>query len=436
MNLLKFAHKIDQEGGTLYVVGGVLRDFALNGVEITTEAILQQSEFGVDIDLALEGLDIGDVAKLCPVAPASTSRSNAPVYLVTLENISGQVKYELALARREKNTGVGTNMVEFERGGIIDDMYRRDFTINSMAFDLAAGILIDPTGIGYQDAKDRILRITDPQNFSQSIERCMRAFAIIAITGVKPIKETVDVCHEMYHQHGKELPVEQLWRQGFGKVAKRGVYIQEAMRFLIDSGWSYTLPLCDLVSLQKSWERIAENRMAFDNPFTSGGLEELYLAAIVDASEPKLSVRAIADMVGYGMGDMDGEAGRKHVLKKIQLFFDANFDAPAPVVANMVHPHSIHSMRHLLSLFAKPQTVAKILHEARLAGVTHERQRPFVSGDDLLEIGYKPGKRLGKVLQLLYSYQLRGELTLRDDALALAESVLIDVSKAHSTYHN
>lgn len=60
----------------------------------------------------------------------------------------------------------------------------------------------------------------------------------------------------------------------------------------------------------------------------------------------------------------------------------------------------------------------------------HERQRPFVSGDDLLEIGYKTGKPLGKVIQLLYSQQLQGKLTSRDDALAVAESVLMDVSKA------
>lgn len=427
-NIYDLAQYVKEKGGTLYVVGGLLRDFAMNGFEITTEAILQHSEYGTDIDLALEGLDIEDIAKVCPTTPIFTG--NSPVYLVTLGNISGAATYELALTRREINTGVGTNMVKFERANIVEDMYRRDFTINSMAFDLAAGILIDPTGMGYQDAKDRILRITDPQNFSQSIERCMRAFAIIAITGVHPIEETVNVCRDMYHQYRKELPVEQLWRQGFGKVAKRGVYINEAVLFLIKSDWYRTLPLCNLARLKESWERIAEKRMAFDNPFPPSQLEELYLAAIVDAAEPKLSVRAIADMVGYGMSDMDGEMGRKHVLSKIQLFFDANFDAPAPIVANMVHPHSIHSMRHLLSLFAKPRTVAKILHEARLASVMHERQRPFVSGDDLLEIGYKTGKPLGKVIQLLYSQQLQGKLTSRDDALAVAESVLMDVSKA------
>lgn len=125
-----------------------------------------------------------------------------------------------------------------------------------------------------------------------------------------------------FAQHRKELPVEQLWRQGFGKVAKRGVYIQEAVRFLIESGWYRTLPLCNLARLKESWERIAENRVAWDNPLPPSQLEELCLAAIVDAAEPKLSVRSIADMVGYGMGDMDGEAGRKHVLKKMQLFFE------------------------------------------------------------------------------------------------------------------
>ena len=430
MNILKFAHKINELGGILYVVGGILRDLAMNGIEITTEAILQQSEYGADIDLALEGLDIGDIAKLCPVAPASTSRSNAPVYLVTLENMSFPVKYELALTRRETNTGVGTNMVKFERANIVEDMYRRDFTINSMAYDLVAGILIDPTGIGYQDAKNRILRITDVANFSQSIERCMRAFAIIAITGAKPIEETVEVCRDMYVYHRETLPVEQLWRQGFAKVAKRGVYIQEAMRFLIDSYWHHKLPSCDLARLQNSWGRIAKRRLSFDNLFTPSQLEELYLAAIVDATEPKRSVRDVADMVGYGMGDGAGGIGRKQTLNKLQLFFDVNFDAPATVVADAVHPHSINSMRQLLSLFAKTQTASRVLNEAKLAGVLHERLRPFVSGDDLLEMGYKQGKQLGQVLRLLYENQLCGKLTSRNDALAVADNVLSAAMKA------
>ena len=106
--------------------------------------------------------------------------------------------------------------------------------------------MIDPTGMGYQDAKDRILRITDPQNFSQSIERCMRL--IIAITGVHPIEETVTsavICTISI----KEPPAEQLWRQGFGVASKRGCLHQRSRAFLIKSDWYRTLPLCNLARL-------------------------------------------------------------------------------------------------------------------------------------------------------------------------------------------
>jgi|GEM_PF-1228864 len=77
-----------------------------------------------------------------------------PVY------INNKTKEEYALARREKKFGFGYNGFEFEteKISLIEDLSRRDLTINSMAED-ENGNLIDPFN-GLTDLNLRILRHT------------------------------------------------------------------------------------------------------------------------------------------------------------------------------------------------------------------------------------------------------------------------------------
>ena len=65
---------------------------------------------------------------------------------------------------------------------IEEDLTRRDFTINSVAFDLKSGKYIDTTG-GMQDLKNRILRHYKDSNFEDDPLRILRAFRFLAVTG-------------------------------------------------------------------------------------------------------------------------------------------------------------------------------------------------------------------------------------------------------------
>jgi tRNA nucleotidyltransferase (CCA-adding enzyme) len=70
---------------------------------------------------------------------------------------------EYALARKEISTGDGYHDFSVEFGPhvtIEEDLARRDFTINSIAYDIENDVYIDPIG-GYRDLENHILREND-----------------------------------------------------------------------------------------------------------------------------------------------------------------------------------------------------------------------------------------------------------------------------------
>lgn len=71
---------------------------------------------------------------------------------------------------------------------IEEDLERRDFTINSIAFDLKGGKYIDTTG-GMQDLKNKVLRHYKDSNFEDDPLRILRAFRFLSITGFEPSDE-------------------------------------------------------------------------------------------------------------------------------------------------------------------------------------------------------------------------------------------------------
>ena len=71
---------------------------------------------------------------------------------------------------------------EIQGESIEEDLLRRDFTINAIAYDLQNGNYIDTTG-GINDLNGKILRHIKDSNFEDDPLRILRAFRFKAITG-------------------------------------------------------------------------------------------------------------------------------------------------------------------------------------------------------------------------------------------------------------
>ena len=157
MNEIKFAKKIQEAGGELFLVGGCVRDRLLG-------------KKPNDKDYLLCGISEEDFTRLFPRA-VKVGKS-FPVYLAYV----GAKRCEIAFARTERKTGQGYTGFSVDYNPDItveEDLYRRDLTINSMAYSVLGRKLMDPFG-GRRDLKNKILRATS-EHFSEDPVRALRA---------------------------------------------------------------------------------------------------------------------------------------------------------------------------------------------------------------------------------------------------------------------
>lgn len=138
-DIQEIAKKIEKEGGKLYLVGGAIRNRLLN-IKV------------LDEDYCVTGFTKEKFMQVFP--QAKIQGKDFPVFILNNK--------EIALARKERKTGLGHRGFEFitDRSITIEeDLARRDLTINSIAEEVLTGKIIDPFN-GKKDIEDRILRKT------------------------------------------------------------------------------------------------------------------------------------------------------------------------------------------------------------------------------------------------------------------------------------
>lgn len=100
---------------------------------------------------------------------------------------------EFAPPRKEVSTGPGRHDFEIVADpsvSVEDDMRRRDFTVNAMARRLATGELVDPLG-GREDLARRVLRTVSSMSFAEDPLRLVRALRFVSQLGFDPDPSTL-----------------------------------------------------------------------------------------------------------------------------------------------------------------------------------------------------------------------------------------------------
>ena len=139
MSIIEIANKIKENGGTLYLVGGAIRD------EIMNRKIH-------DEDYCVTGIEKEKFEELFPNA----YKRGKSFGVYDIEN------KEFALARKDKKIGKGHKEFEVQNGKDItikEDLARRDITINSIAKNVLTEEIIDPYG-GIKDIENKVIKAT------------------------------------------------------------------------------------------------------------------------------------------------------------------------------------------------------------------------------------------------------------------------------------
>jgi tRNA nucleotidyltransferase/poly(A) polymerase len=168
-----------------YLVGGSVRDELL-GLDSKDADFLVP---GVDTDglraaLASHGV-VEDLVVADRLVGVRFHPRNGRIRQLTRAGI------EFAPPRKEVSTGPGRHDFEIVADpslSVEDDMRRRDFTVNAMARRLETGELVDPLD-GRADLEARRLRTVSPQSFREDPLRLVRALRFVSQLGFEPDEE-------------------------------------------------------------------------------------------------------------------------------------------------------------------------------------------------------------------------------------------------------
>jgi len=148
-------------GMNLYLVGGTIRD-VISGFPIR------------DLDFTVQGNPF-KLQKELERAGAVISGTDDETKTLYVE-LPGRVRAEIAMARTERYEKTGKPPV-IAPATIIEDLRRRDFTINAMALSLNAGsrgLLMDPFN-GAADLEAKVIRVLHNYAFLEEPSRLIRA---------------------------------------------------------------------------------------------------------------------------------------------------------------------------------------------------------------------------------------------------------------------
>ncbi|WP_217924804.1 CCA tRNA nucleotidyltransferase [Miltoncostaea oceani] len=180
------AIRVLQKHGEVHVVGGAVRDLLLG------------HDSPKDVDLLVRGIEADKVETLL--------NGNAPGRAMQTGKSFGVIRYrhrdgsevEVALPRTETSTGAGHRDFEVAYDPALsleDDLLRRDFTCNAIAWNTITGEITDPYG-GARDIEAGVLRCVSPRAFPEDPLRILRALRAHARHGLDPDTATMDLMRE------------------------------------------------------------------------------------------------------------------------------------------------------------------------------------------------------------------------------------------------
>ncbi len=394
--LLKLVEQISRQGAKLdqkvYLVGGVVRDLLLGYPNF-------------DLDLVVEG----DAVKLAQeVTETCQAKLLAHKRFGTAKLRYDDFTVDLATARKETYARPGA-LPAVTPGALVDDLIRRDFSINAMAMSLATGNygeLVDPYQ-GKSDLEHRLIRVLHSRSFTDDATRILRGVRYEQRFGFEFEAQTADLLkrdipmldtisgdrirHELQlilKEQRPELPIRRLGELGvlsrIGSSLKGDGWIAEKFdraRRLKKPTQLPSLYFCLLAY-----------------PFDEKDIEHLLVRLNIAA---KLS-RSVRDTVRLKtrLPLLD-----KPSLKPSEIHYLLKEYEPLAIQTNAIATES-STVRRSLQLFL-----------TRLRYV-----RTALDGEELKKLGISPGPEMGRVLRMLHKAKLDGEVRTRADERKLAVS--------------
>ena len=358
--------------GSIYLVGGALRDALLG-------------EASPDVDLVVEGLEPGEVARF--LAERFGGGYGVHYNFGTAHaRLKLGIDVDLAQAREEEYPSPGA-LPQVRSSTLARDLARRDFSVNAMAWRVSPRphVLLDPYG-GAADLRARVLRPLHPLSFVEDPSRIVRGIRLAARLGFSFAAEA-----EKQIAQVRELP--EVPRAAASRLRRELLLL-----------FKEPSPLQAL--------RIAESYRMLDKLYGLRLTDEIEAALErLEALKPERAPEPEAYLYLLLLAALDPAA------------FIERFNFPRRLLAG------VRLLENPPREAARIREVGQALEQA-FAALWPQREewlyKPerHLRGRDLLEMGMQPGPRVGEVLRVVEEARKSGKVTSYEEELTMARKLI------------
>ena len=421
----RLALKVENAGGRAFYVGGCVRDKAL-GCQ------------NKDIDIEVHEISEEELEKiLSEFGNIKFFGSSFGVY-----SISG-VNADISLPRSERKIGNGHRDFEVVVDpfiGIKKAARRRDFTINAIMEDILTGEIIDPFN-GSSDMCAGIIKHVDDKTFIEDPLRVLRAAQFSARFDFKIAPETIELCKtiDLSALSSERIEIEMkkallkskkpsLFFENLREMNQLGYWFKELEQLIgIEQNkkyhpegdvWTHTMIVLDNAAKFRDEVGDAYSFMLFALMHDLGKIET---TDIIDGEIHSYQ----HEIVGVEIAERFLERVchekkvKNYVLKSIPLHMRPSmlFESKSKVKkTNKLFDEAVEPKdliyfslcdKHVETSKEEELEKKEFLFE-RFRVYEETMEQPYITGKDLLELGFKSGVELGKMLELAHKLRLAG----------------------------
>jgi len=433
----EIVRKLRAAGQVAYYAGGCVRD-------------LLSGKPPKDIDVATDARP-EIVQKIFPRTYAVGAHFGV---IVVLEN---GFQFEVATFRSDGAYIDGRHPVEVHFATPEEDADRRDFTINGMFFDPEKEEVIDFVG-GREDLRRRLIRaIGDPaQRFAEDRLRMLRAVRFATVLGFEIDPATWDAIAASaasITQISAERIREELVKIFLSPNRSRGWDLVDASGLMRN-----ILPELEAMKgceqppqFHPEGDVFRHTRIMLEMLPAEASLPLVFSVLFHDVAKPPTAIVDEEGRIRFNGHDRVGAEMTEAIMERLR-FSRAEIDATVEAVRQHMVFKDVPNMRlaKLKRFMARPTFEDELeLHRVDCASshamldnyefLLKKKEEfanepiippPLVRGDDLIEMGMKPGPQFGEILEAVETRQLEGALKDRAEALAWVRTEFLPANDA------
>ena len=404
--LMEFGKVGDELGFSVHAVGGFVRDL-----------LMRVENFDVDIVVEGDGIQFAEQFEKRVPCRIRTHRKFGTAIILFPDGS----KVDVATARLEVYDSPAA-LPTVESGSIKMDLYRRDFTINALAFQLnprGFGELTDFFG-GIKDIKERVIRVLHNLSFVEDPTRVFRAIRFEQRLGFQIAKHTPNLMRNAV-------------KMGFAARLSGGRVLAELILILQeDDPVSAVKRMRDFDLLrflhpnlkfteetEALFERIHHVLSWFDYLFLEEEYERwlIYFYGLIDLLKEE-EVAEVCQRLSMNEKEktriIEGKKQAEQILLQVFTWISSDYTPKRSEIYTVLEPLSTETKLFMMAKTTQMATRRYIsLYFTQLKDA-----KPLLKGADLIRLGIQPGPAIKRNLANLLKARLDEQLMTREDEMA------------------